>query len=549
LTRHFFKAFFRLSFLDDAGEESFKRAIIGLLAGILSFGFFLARVYGKTYAELGSQSPEFDRSMLQAGQFLMICLPMLTTACAVACVSQSLFPDELDFRILMALPISRLRVFVAKLQALFLFAAAFIAASVLAFDLPFTLVTSGHVAEHTLIVRALAQFGAATLAALFAVASIVAIQGLAILLTPHVWRRSMSVVTQTVLICGLVLLIPVVARAGSIAPQLRAEAPSLFLLAPAWFLGVQQSLLGNREPFFWGLAAAGLVGMTAMMALCASCYLILYRRFDRVILQTTAGRAPLRWNVRLEWPFKRHAGFEAVRTFTSTTLRRSGLHQLVCFGAFASGFAFALNGLLGSIGLPGRWLMQSSLEAPLTLSVAAIIGVRAAMLLPGNLRAGWIFRLTEAATTRPHQLNAVRHTLMAVGVVAPAVIAFPVQAAVLGVPSAVAAFPVVVLLGGLVVEAVTINWRRIPFTCTVLFGKRPAALLMLFAYAGFSVLVTIGAILERAAVFGPRAWLTVVSILLLIGAGLRWLRLRTWGQLPLEFEDYLLDTIQPLGIR
>jgi hypothetical protein len=176
-------------------------------------------------------------------------------------------------------------------------------------------------------------------------------------------------------------------------------------------------------------------------------------------------------------------------------------------------------------------------------------GMRAAMLLPGNLRAGWIFRLTEAATTRPHQLNAVRHTLMAVGVVAPAVIAFPVQAAVLGVPSAVAAFPVVVLLGGLVVEAVTINWRRIPFTCTVLFGKRPAALLMLFAYAGFSVLVTIGAILERAAVSGPRAWLTVVSILLLIGAGLRWLRLRTWGQLPLEFEDYLLDTIQPLGIR
>ena len=38
LTRHFFQDFFRLSFLDDAGEESFRRVIIGLLAGFVALG-------------------------------------------------------------------------------------------------------------------------------------------------------------------------------------------------------------------------------------------------------------------------------------------------------------------------------------------------------------------------------------------------------------------------------------------------------------------------------------------------------------------------------
>ena len=54
---------------------------------------------------------------------------MLVVAFATLLVSHSLFPDETDFRVLLALPVSRRLVFLSKLAALALFAGIFIVAS------------------------------------------------------------------------------------------------------------------------------------------------------------------------------------------------------------------------------------------------------------------------------------------------------------------------------------------------------------------------------------------------------------------------------------
>ena len=80
LTRHFFQGFFRLSFLDDAGEESFKRAIAGALAGVVAFGLFLSRLYIRKYAGL---SADLYHVMLPADQLLMISVSMFTVAVCV----------------------------------------------------------------------------------------------------------------------------------------------------------------------------------------------------------------------------------------------------------------------------------------------------------------------------------------------------------------------------------------------------------------------------------------------------------------------------------
>ena len=69
-----------------------------------------------------------------AGEALVIGLPMLVVAFATVLVSHSLFPDETDFRVLLALPISRRVVFLSKLGALALFAGLFIVATHLAAD-------------------------------------------------------------------------------------------------------------------------------------------------------------------------------------------------------------------------------------------------------------------------------------------------------------------------------------------------------------------------------------------------------------------------------
>jgi hypothetical protein len=192
---------------------------------------------------------------------------------------------------------------------------------------------------------------------------------------------------------------------------------------------------------------------------------------------------------------------------------------------------------------------MAALSAPLTLTVAAVMGLRAALLLPANLRAAWIFRSTEDRLNRRHQLNAIRHTVIGIGVIAPAVLAFPVQAGVLGVRTAMACLPIVILLGCIFVEIALGHWRRIPFTCTVLFGKRPAAYTLGLAFLTFNVFVGLGMACLQIARAGRTSWLVVLTILLVVGGALRWVRLQTWGRLPLEFEDYLPDAPNTLGLR
>jgi hypothetical protein len=134
-------------------------------------------------------------------------------------------------------------------------------------------------------------------------------------------------------------------------------------------------------------------------------------------------------------------------------------------------------------------------------------------------------------------------------VMAPAALAFPVQAAVLGIRGALVCLPVVLLVGWVLVEIVLLHWRRIPFTCTVLFGKRPAAYTLVLAFMAFNVFVSLGILLQQLALSRPTSWILVLAFLLTISVGLRWIRLQTWGRLPFEFEDYLPDTPASLGLR
>lgn len=550
LARHFFQGFFRLSFLDDAGEESFKRAMIGVLSGIIAFGMLLARIRFGKY--VGLPNADAYRLVVQADALQMISLEMVLIAMVLAFVSRSLFPDETDFRILMALPVPRQTIFAAKLLALVLFAAIFVVCTTVAIGVPFALASGGRWAENTVLVRVLAHAVAGTMAMIFAVAGIVAMQGVITVLTPRTWLRGVSVVIQTTMICGLVLSLAVVVRIPAIAPTIGAKARWLYAVAPAWFLGVEQWLLGRRDSYFTPLGSAAILGTLVVALIAAGCYLVLYRRFDRVVIDSARSETPPTWHVPLAWPHwlpARHPAYEAVQAFMGATLRRSSLHQLVCFGLFAAGFALAATSVMGNAGGQERFLRNAAVTAPLTLIVATVVGLREAMLLPANLKAAWIFQFTEGDTSRRHQLNAIRDTLIGAGVLVPVALGFPVQAAVLGLPSALAALPVVVLLGWMFVEVVLGSWRRLPFTCTVLFAKWPAAHTLLLAILVLFWLVPIAGGLERVAISGLRPWLIVTVVLLLTCAGLRWVRLQSWGRLPLEFEDYLPDAIEPLGLR
>lgn len=121
LTEHFFRAMFDFGLLSTAGADSFKRMLLGGVGGFVAFGLLLAYLYAGKYAMLRARPPELYQRAVLGDDLLLVGLPMLLTAFVTLLVSDSLFPDERDLRILGPLPVRRSVVFGAKLIALSLF--------------------------------------------------------------------------------------------------------------------------------------------------------------------------------------------------------------------------------------------------------------------------------------------------------------------------------------------------------------------------------------------------------------------------------------------
>src|SRR5262249_35786590 len=112
LTRHFFHALFDFGVLTQAGADAFVRLLIGLSAFLLSLGLLLVYMFARKYVALSTAptGTPYGQALL-ADTTLALALPMWIVALATVAVSQSLFPDETDFRVLMTLPIERAVVF------------------------------------------------------------------------------------------------------------------------------------------------------------------------------------------------------------------------------------------------------------------------------------------------------------------------------------------------------------------------------------------------------------------------------------------------------
>ena len=105
LTRHFFREFFYLRFLTDTGADSIKRAIIGVVSGLLALSILFPQFVVGRYATMRTVV-EYRRALL-SDQLFTICVAMLILGLVAALVCQSLFPDETDYRILTPLPVTR----------------------------------------------------------------------------------------------------------------------------------------------------------------------------------------------------------------------------------------------------------------------------------------------------------------------------------------------------------------------------------------------------------------------------------------------------------
>jgi DNA-binding PadR family transcriptional regulator len=385
-------------------------------------------------------------------------------------------------------------------------------------------------------------------ASCFAAASVVALQGLVAVAVPRHRLQRTLVAVQTLLVCEVALLLPGVLRLPRFAQSLQQHPQWLLAAAPGWFLGVERVIAGGRAPHDVRAAVIAFAGTALVFATVAACYVVLYRRFDQVSLQTPHHAAGVSLRMpRRYWVW--HPAFTAVRAFAGATLRRSGPHQLVVFAALTSGLALAVNAVLLNDGASAASAASAAIGAPLMAILIATLGLRGALLMPLEIRAAWIFRLAERADCRVAQLNAVRLMLMWRGVMLPTVAIVPLQLAVIGWSRTLASIPVTLAIGWLLVELVIRDWRRIPFTCTVLFGKRPAGQTFGLLCALYVVFVVIGTRIAQLAASNVRSWLGTLGVLLVAAAIARWHRGQSWGSWPLEFEDSLPDGVDTLRLE
>jgi hypothetical protein len=522
---------------------------------MLTSGLVLVRMYMGKYTALNGifTTREPHQVAMLGDDALTIALPMLVVAFVTLLVSHSLFPDETDFRVLLALPISKRAVFFSKLLALLLFAGLFVIAAHIAMAPLIVTMSIGRWAAHGVLHR-LAAYGVASVgASLFVILALMAINGLLLLCVPRMRLQAAALVARSALLFALAVCVPLAAKLPTLGPFIASETWLSYLVPPIWFLGAERVLLDSGTPYFVQLARIAVAAIVAVLLIAMGSYAFLYRRFDRVILRpadAASGRRQRRARL-LHRPVDRRQAFAAISHFTRATLTRSPLHHGVFVAVTAFGTAIGANRFLdatGATAVPSTTdaLTSAAIWAPFALVFMMNLAVRTTLVLPFEPRANWIFRMTED-DSRGEQLSAAVQTVVWLGVIVPLLTLFPVEWAVLG-PRAIECTSIALLCGLVLAELHMGEWRRIPFTCSYAPGKRFVGNTIIIGFAAFLVFTTIGYGLVRYSIERPTAWLIVIGVLGAVALQRRRARLWLWQRTTLVFEDIVPNEIEPLRL-
>jgi hypothetical protein len=555
LVRHFLSGLFDFGILSETEAASFKRAMLAIATVFLSLGLFLANVYRARYVALAEEATAdpYLRAVL-ADHALLIAIPMWAVAVVTVLIGHALFPDETDYRVLMALPVTRRVIFLSKLAAVAMFAGGFALAAHVAL-VPLALLTViSPWAEHTFVACMAAYYAASLPASALAVLLVMALHGALLALLPRERALAGSGLVRSLLLCALVFAFPALLRLPAAGSALMNGAMWTYFLPSAWFLGVEQWLLGNPTTHVQNLAALAAGALAIAAGVAAGSYALVYRHFDRVMLHAGQPSAAAITRRSRGPGVARRPASVAIRTFIGITLRRSLLHQGILIVLGAAGVGLAVNGLSGSLvdwwhrlGPPPRGLVRSVIWTPFALLLAASVAVRATLVVPVEQRANWVFRMTEDARARADQLQAAASALCRFSVALPIALLAPVQWLVIG-PGVVPVVIVEAILGCLIVEIVMRNWQVIPFTSSYMPGKGFLPQTILRASSVFIAFTTIGSALAYLTWQGTFVGIATDVVLCATVLIMRRRRRAQAAIRPLSFEDLPPTDVQTLGL-
>ena len=426
LVRHFFGRFFDNEFV--AENTDMQVTVTKLLALLASPGLLLPFFRWTTYLALDRAADAARMPVLWFDRCFLISFAILVMGAVTVLEWDALFPDRRDYASLIPLPIRARTMFLAKVSALLLFLLGFTAAVSLASTILFPLISYRYhgfpYSDPFLLTlaglagmagTAAAQALSVLAASAFVFLSLVALEGVMLNVLSERWFRTASVYVQCAMVFGLLSLFFLFPNIAGQIPELKARnATLLYAFPPAWFLGLNEVLLGSRDAVFLALARWAEIAVGAVAAVSAIAYGVAYRRHVRRTLESLEGSEGDRsrfddWVGDVADRLIPHPVQRATVAFIGKTLARSAKHRIFLAAYAGVGCAFVLQALVGS-GMRQAWL-----SVPLVLGFFVLSGMRYIFTIPSELPANWVFRISETEE-RGRALEGARSAMIWFGV-------------------------------------------------------------------------------------------------------------------------------------
>lgn len=475
LLRHFLQRFFDSELITAPGHAS--AALIAVVSMCLPWFQVLMGPLKQKYAHLaGLPVPGPYREAVRADELWLLTLMMSLIGLLTAFRWQALFPDLRDYRVLGALPLRARQIFAAKLAALLMVAAAALLLLNAIPSVAFPALSAGRWALRGPRVGAYAT--ASLAASAFFFFGLVALQGVLLnLLPPRLFGRVTGLV-QGLLVA---LMLGLAVLSFSIQPQFTNAVlgPEWSRwLPPVWFLGLCQRLSGDPDLAVQTLGNRAVQGLLAAVIIALVTYLISYQRHRVLLMEGAGGPAKdRRPSLLLAWlvPQARHQG---VIVFMLQTVARSSHHRMIVMGYGGLASAAILSGQLGM----GTFVAHDRVAAGAFLYLHVIgllfllMGARHVFALPAELKANWLFQITEGEGRAAWLEATDRFVFFWAALLF--LVPLPLEIRWLGWRGI--AEPVLLAMTGLLAfNWFFASWNKLPFTCSHLPGKTPGWILAL----------------------------------------------------------------------
>jgi hypothetical protein len=375
-----------------------------------------------------------------------------------------------------------------------------------------------------------------------------ACQGLVSNLVPRRFLGQVSGYVQGLLITLMLVLIMLSFSIGPPVLKTMLQPDLAKWLPPVWFLALYEKLLFDRDPQFGPLAVRGVLALVCAIGTAMAACLISYARHRRMVMEGAKERnigsrlGPAILDRLVPDPRQ-----QAVLSFMWKTLARSSQHRVLLMGYGGFGLALTLSGIfgIGAMVPAAQVLTASFVYAHTVMLIFVLLGLRHLFAMPAELRANWMFQITEREG-RVEWLGAVERFVLLAAAIPVLAIPFPLEVMLIGWRAAAESglFAGALLVG---YEFLFMEWEKLPFTCSYLPVKSPGTVLLFFfaGIMGILPLVTVTILTALYNVFG------FAFLVCALAAAWKWAhhtRQIVWGQLRLIYDDTPEPAVRSLNL-